>query len=86
MLYSNLKVKSRSLDCESKYISIFVLIVESWTREIEGVLQRRRDAKSEYESNKEREREDCLNGGQYYIGLLGRRLFQHCRGNEAPVF
>lgn len=55
---------------------------------MEVVLQesrnRRRDAKSEQE--REREREDWLNGGQYYIGLLPRRLFQHCRGNEAPVF
>lgn len=74
-------------NCRSKYISI-IFVQQSCKREMEVVLQesrnRRRDAKSEQE--REREREDWLNGGQYYIGLLPRRLFQHCRGNEAPVF
>lgn len=74
-------------NCRSKYISI-IFVQQSCKREMEVVLQesrnRRRDAKSEQE--REKEREDWLNGGQYYIGLLPRRLFQHCRGSPCvPV-
>lgn len=54
---------------------------------MEVVLQESRKERCQVGARKrEREREDWLNGGQYYIGLLPRRLFQHCRGNEAPVF